>query len=155
MTQDAVEASKGAKRIADLFCGAGAFTYPLATVAPVLAIDSATASIDALRSGLATAPGLKTVDAVARDLFRRPLSDKELKGVDVVVIDPPRAGAMDQMSAIATSGVGTVVAVSCNPATFVRDAAALIQGGFRLSRLRPVDQFLWSAHIEVVGVFER
>lgn len=155
MTQDAVEAARGAKRIADLFCGAGAFTFPLASVAPVLAVDSAAPSIDALRKGLATAPGLKSVEAVARDLFRRPLSDKELKTVDVVVMDPPRAGALEQTLAVASSGAQTVVAVSCNPATFVRDAAALIQGGFRLSRLRPVDQFLWSAHIEVIGVFER
>ena len=155
MVADACAAVDGARRIADLFCGAGAFTFPLAAVAPVLAADASEAAVAALRTALAGAPGLKTVTPVCRDLFRRPYSDKELKGIDAIVFDPPRAGAVEQSAAIARSGASVVVGVSCNPATFVRDAAQLVAGGFRLKSLRPVDQFLWSPHIEVVGVFER
>jgi 23S rRNA (uracil1939-C5)-methyltransferase len=155
MAGDACDAARGARRIADLFCGAGAFSLPLAGVAPVLAADSSDAAIAALRGSLAGAPGLKTITPVARDLFRRPFSDKELKGVDMILFDPPRAGAAEQAAAIAGSGAAVVVGVSCNPATFVRDAALLVAGGFRLKSVRPVDQFLWSPHIELVGVFER
>lgn len=155
MVAEACAAVAGARKIADLFCGAGAFTFPLAAVAPVLAADASEASIAALRTALAGAPGLKTVTPVCRDLFRRPYSDKELKGIDAIVFDPPRAGAAEQAGSIARSGAATVVGVSCNPATFVRDAALLVAAGFRLKSLRPVDQFLWSPHIEVVGVFER
>ncbi len=155
MAADARQALAGSRKIADLFCGAGAFTFPLAEIAPVTAIDSSTAAIDALRAGIATAPGIKSITPVARDLFRRPLSDKELKGFDGILFDPPRAGAAEQAAFIAASKASTVVGVSCNPATFARDAALLIKGGFRLSRIRPVDQFLWSPHIELVGIFER
>jgi 23S rRNA (uracil1939-C5)-methyltransferase len=155
MVADACAAVAGARRIADLFCGAGAFTFPLAAVAPVLAADASEASIGALRSALAGAPGLKTVTPVCRDLFRRPYSDKEFKGIDAIVFDPPRAGAAEQAAFIARSGAAVVVGVSCNPATFVRDASLLADKGFRLKSIRPVDQFLWSPHIEVVGIFER
>jgi 23S rRNA (uracil1939-C5)-methyltransferase len=155
MVADACAAVAGARRIADLFCGAGAFTFPLAAVAPVLAADASEASIGALRSALAGAPGLKTVTPVCRDLFRRPYSDKEFKGIDAIVFDPPRAGAAEQAAFIAQSGAAVVVGVSCNPATFVRDASLLADKGFRLKTVRPVDQFLWSPHIEVVGIFER
>ena len=149
------EAAAGANRIADLFCGAGTFTFPLADIAPVLAADSSPEAIAALKAGLPTAPGLKPVDAQARDLFRRPVLAAELKKIDVVVFDPPRAGAAEQAAQLAESKVSTVVGVSCNPATFARDAAILIAGGFRLDRVKPVDQFLWSPHIELVGVFVR
>ena len=155
MAADVCAAVAGARRIADLFCGAGAFTFPLAGIAPVLAADASEAAVDALRSALAGAPGIKTVTAVCRDLFRRPYSDKELKGIDAVVFDPPRAGAAEQAASIGRSGAAVAVGVSCNPATFVRDAALLVSEGFRLKSIRPVDQFLWSPHIEVVGVFER
>ena len=142
-------------KVADLFCGAGTFTFPLADIAPVLAADSSPEAIAALKAGLPTAPGLKPVDAQARDLFRRPVLAAELKKIDVVVFDPPRAGAAEQAAQLAESKVSTVVGVSCNPATFARDAAILIAGGFRLDRVKPVDQFLWSPHIELVGVFVR
>jgi 23S rRNA (uracil1939-C5)-methyltransferase len=155
MVERAVAAARGAKKIADLFCGAGTFTFPLATVAPVLAADASAGGIAALKAGIRTAEGLKAITAEARDLFRRPLSPFDLKGCDAVVIDPPRAGAAEQTAQIAQTKAEVVVGVSCNPTTFARDARILIDAGFRLERVTPVDQFLWSAHIELVGVFRR
>ena len=93
--------------------------------------------------------------AEARDLVRRPVLAEEMKRIDTVVFDPPRAGAAEQAAEIARSGVSRAIGVSCNPATFVRDARTLIDAGFRLERLKPVDQFLWSPHVELVGVFSR
>ena len=156
MTERAVTAVKGAKKIADLFCGAGTFTFPLAEVAPVLAADSSAASIAALKAGAARAQGLKGIEAQARDLFRRPLSPHDLKGVEAVVFDPPRAGALEQTRQFAgVKSAATVVGVSCNPATFARDARVLIDAGFALERVTPIDQFLWSTHVELTGVFRR
>jgi 23S rRNA (uracil1939-C5)-methyltransferase len=155
MTHFAVEAAAGAKRIADLYCGAGAFTFPLATIAPVIAADAAAGAVAALVAATATAPGLKSISAQARDLDRRPLLAQDLKGVDVVLFDPPRAGAAVQTGEICRSKVSRVIGVSCNPATFARDAASLMAAGFSLDRVMPVDQFLWSPHIELVGVFSR
>lgn len=155
MVSRAVEAVKGAKKVADLFCGAGTFTFPLAEVASVMAADSSAASIAALKAGVATAQGLKTIEAQARDLFRRPLSPYDLKGCEAVVIDPPRAGALEQTQQLPGTKAGVVVGVSCNPQTFARDARILIDGGFRLDKVTPVDQFLWSTHVELVGVFRR
>jgi len=151
----AVEAAVGARRIADLYCGVGAFTFPLADIAPVLAADASAPAIRALSSAVATAPGLKAITAEARDLDRRPLTARELAGVDVVVFDPPRAGAAVQAREIAASTCARVLAVSCNPATFARDARTLVDGGYRLLRVQPVDQFLWSPHIELVAAFSR
>ena len=155
MVERAVAAVRGAKKVADLFCGAGAFTFPLATVAPVLAADSSAAAIAALNSGVGTARALKPVSAEARDLFRRPLAPYDLRGCDAVVLDPPRAGAIEQTRQLIGTKAAVVVSVSCNPVTFARDARILIDGGFRLERVTPVDQFLWSAHIELVGTFRR
>jgi 23S rRNA (uracil1939-C5)-methyltransferase len=155
MAAATVEAVQGARRVADLFCGAGAFTFRLAEVAPVLAADAAEGAVAALRSAVGATPGLKPIVAEARDLFRRPYSAADLKGVDAVVFDPPRAGAAAQVPEIAASGASVVVGVSCNPATFARDARVLVDGGFWLEAVTPVDQFLWSPHIELVGVFRR
>jgi 23S rRNA (uracil1939-C5)-methyltransferase len=149
------EAAGGATRIADLYCGVGTFTFRLAEIAPVYAVDFSTPAVQALTSALASAPGLKGVAAEARDLVRRPVLAEELKKVDVAVFDPPRAGADEQTAELARSKVSRVVAVSCNPATFVRDARKLVDAGFRLERLLPVDQFLWSSHIELAAVFSR
>lgn len=149
------EAAAGAHRIADLYCGVGTFTFRLAEIAPVYAADFAPGAVQALNAALATAPGLKGVTAEARDLVRRPVLAEELKKVDVAVFDPPRAGAAEQTAELARSNVARVVAVSCNPATFVRDARKLVDAGFALERLMPVDQFLWSAHIELAAVFSR
>ena len=151
----ALEHAAGARRVADLFCGAGAFTFRLGEIAPVLAADADVGAISALRTGLSSAPGLKTVTAEARDLYRRPVLAQELKHVDAVLFDPPRAGAIEQTAQIAESVVARVVAVSCNPTTFARDARRLVDAGFRLERVLPVDQFLWSAHMELAAAFSR
>lgn len=148
-------AANGASRIADLYCGVGTFTFRLAEIAPVYAVDFATEAVQALSGALATAPGLKGVTAEARDLVRRPVLAEELKKTDVAVFDPPRAGAEEQTAELARSKVSRVIAVSCNPATFARDARKLVDAGFRLERVLPVDQFLWSSHIELAAVFQR
>jgi 23S rRNA (uracil1939-C5)-methyltransferase len=149
------EQAAGATRIADLFCGVGTFSFRLAEVAQVYAADFAPDAIRALTGALAAAPGLHGVNAEARDLVRRPMLAEELKKTDLAVFDPPRAGAAEQTAELARSGIGRVIAVSCNPATFARDARTLIDAGFSLDRVLPVDQFLWSPHIELVGVFSR
>lgn len=148
-------AISGAGRVADLFSGVGTFSFRLAEIARTWAVDSSAEAITALQQAAAAAPGLKEIAAEARDLFRRPVLSRELKRFEAVVFDPPRAGAEAQAAEIAASGVCRVVGVSCNPATFARDARVLIDAGFRLKRVLPVDQFLWSPHVELVGVFER
>jgi 23S rRNA (uracil1939-C5)-methyltransferase len=155
MAAFAMEAAAGARRIADLYCGVGAFTFPLATIAPVMAADVSAPAVQALVSATATAPGLKSIVAEARDLDRRPVQASELAGVDVVLFDPPRAGAPAQCREIAKSACARVIGVSCNPTTFATDARALADAGFRLLRVLPVDQFLWSPHIELAAVFSR
>jgi len=149
------EAAAGATRIADLYCGVGTFTFRLAAIAPVHAADFAAEAVRALGAARATAPGLKDISGEARDLGRRPVLAEELKATDVAVFDPPRAGAAEQTAELARSRVARVIGVSCNPATFARDARVLLDAGFRLERVLPVDQFLWSPHIELVGVFSR
>jgi 23S rRNA (uracil1939-C5)-methyltransferase len=150
-----VAQAAGASRIADLFCGVGTFTFRLAEIAPVYAADSSADAIQALNAATASAPGLKGVTAEARDLARRPVLAIELKKTDLVVFDPPRAGAAEQTVELAASKVSRVIGVSCNPGTFARDARTLVDAGFTLDRVLPVDQFLWSPHIELVGVFSR
>ncbi|MDO8321558.1 MAG: class I SAM-dependent RNA methyltransferase [Phenylobacterium sp.] len=155
MAAFAVEQVAGAERIADLYCGVGTFTFRLAQVAPVYAADGHAPAIRALTQAIATAPGLKGVTAETRDLARRPVLAVEFKKIDTVLFDPPRAGALEQTAEIAASKVAKVIGVSCNPATFARDARVLIDAGFSLDRVLPVDQFLWSPHVELVGVFTR
>ena len=144
-----------AKRVADLFAGVGAFTFPIAAHAKVFAVDSDRVAIAALASAAKKATGIKPVTTLVRDLFREPLSALELNEHDCVVFDPPRAGAEAQSKMLAKSKVKTVVAVSCSPATLARDARILIDGGYRLETVTPIDQFLYSPHIEVVAVFRR
>ena len=143
------------KLVADLFCGLGPFALRLAERARIAAFDSDQPSIAALKSAAAATPGLKPVDAETRDLFRRPLVAPELKRFDAVVFDPPRQGAEAQARQLAVSKVPLVIAVSCNAATFARDARLLVDGGYRLTAVRPVDQFRYSAHVEIVARFER
>jgi 23S rRNA (uracil1939-C5)-methyltransferase len=150
-----VQAAAGAERVADLFCGVGTFSLRLAEQAQVLAADTSAEAISALSAAVGGAPGLKRITADARDLFRRPVLAQELKGIGAVVFDPPRAGAAAQAAEIAASGAARAIGVSCNPATFARDARVLTGAGFRLERVLPVDQFLWSPHVELVGVFSR
>jgi len=141
--------------VADLFCGIGPFALRLAERAPVRAVDYDAAAIGALRRAAETTPGLKPVVAQARDLFARPLIPDELKPFDAVVFDPPRQGAEAQARALAACAVRRVVAVSCNPTTLARDARILVDGGYRLLDVTPVDQFLYSTHVEVVARLER
>jgi 23S rRNA (uracil1939-C5)-methyltransferase len=144
-----------AKRVADLFAGIGTFALRLAEKARVTAADSEASAIKALQRAAANASGLKQIEAIPRDLFRRPFVASELKVFDAVVFDPPRQGAEAQARELAKSGVKTVVAVSCDPATFARDVKILIDGGYKLAGVTPVDQFRWSQHVEVVGVLGR
>jgi 23S rRNA (uracil1939-C5)-methyltransferase len=148
-----LEGTKGAKAVADLFCGVGTFALPLAAAgARVQAIDADGEAVAALAA--ATRADAR-VSAERRNLFVRPLSADELNRFDAVVLDPPRAGAKEQARALAASKVRVAVCVSCNPDTFVRDAKILAAGGYRLVSLTPVDQFLWSAHLELAAVFAR
>jgi 23S rRNA (uracil1939-C5)-methyltransferase len=144
-----------AGKVADLFAGIGPFALRLAERARVSAIDSDKEAIAALKRAAETTQGLKPVAAEARDLFRRPLAATELKPFDVVVFDPPRQGAEAQARALAASNVPVVVAVSCNPATFARDARILVDGGYRLTRITPVDQFRYSPHAELVAGLQK
>jgi len=148
-------ACEGYGRVADLFCGMGTFTFPLAKKHQTLAVEGSKQPLDALKAGLNQAQGLKQVITLHRDLYRRPMSSDELSAFDAVVFDPPRAGAKEQAAELANSEVKRVVAVSCNPNSFARDAKILCAGGYRLDTLLPVDQFLWSPHLELVGVFTR
>jgi 23S rRNA (uracil1939-C5)-methyltransferase len=143
-----------ASKIVDLFCGVGTFALRLATSARMLAIDSDEAAVASLARA-AKAPGLKPMETTHRDLFRRPLAAGELKGFDAVVLDPPRQGAEAQARALAGSAVPRLIYVSCNPASFSRDARILCDGGYRLAGVTPVDQFRYSPHVELVGVFDR
>ena len=144
-----------AKRVADLFSGLGTFTLPLARTAKVHAVDSEPALLSALGHAARQAQGLKPVTTEARDLMRNPVPVKQLAPFDAVVFDPPRAGAKAQTEVLAKSGVSRIVAVSCNAATFARDAKLLCTAGYALRWIRPLDQFLWSAHIELVALFTR
>jgi 23S rRNA (uracil1939-C5)-methyltransferase len=144
-----------AKRVADLFCGAGTFTFELARRSRVLALDREQAAIAALLAASRRAQGLKPIEARVRDLFRAPLSATELQGFDAVIFDPPRAGAKSQAQQLARSQVPTIVAVSCDPGTLARDARLLVDGGYAFESVTPIDQFLFSAHVEAVAVFRR
>jgi 23S rRNA (uracil1939-C5)-methyltransferase len=150
-----VDALRETRDIADLFCGVGPFALRLAEFARVFAADSDKAGIAALTKAHNMMRGLKAIAATRRDLFREPLTAIELKRFDGLVFDPPRAGAEAQAREIAASKVANVVAVSCDPVTFARDAKLLVGGGYRLQSVTPVDQFAWSTHVEIVGVFRR
>jgi 23S rRNA (uracil1939-C5)-methyltransferase len=144
-----------AKRIADLFCGVGPFALRLATIAQIAAFDSDAGAIGALQKAASATSGLKPLKAEARDLFRRPLMPQELREVDVVVFDPPRQGAQAQAQQLAASQVPVVIAVSCNVTTFARDVRLLIDGGYKLETVTPVDQFRHSPHVELVAKLVR
>jgi 23S rRNA (uracil1939-C5)-methyltransferase len=149
------EALGGPRRVADLFAGCGTFTLPLAATAEVLAVEAEAPMLGALAEGWRRAPGLRRVVTATRDLFRRPLLAAELRSLDAVVLDPPRAGAEAQCRELARSAVARVAMVSCDPATFARDARLLADGGFRLDWVQPVDQFRWSGHVELAAQLSR
>jgi 23S rRNA (uracil1939-C5)-methyltransferase len=144
-----------AKHIADLFCGVGPFALRLAANSKVSAFDSDAGAIVALQKAAASTSGLKPVKAEARDLFRRPLMPQELRDYDAIVFDPPRQGAQAQAQQIAVSKIPVVVAVSCNVATFARDARILVDGGYRIEGVTPVDQFRHTPHVELVARFKK
>ncbi len=150
-----IEAVGTSRRVVDLFAGCGTFALPLARRAAVHAVESVPEMLRALEAGWRHGDGLKSVTTEARDLFRRPLLKDELNRFDAVVIDPPRAGADAQMERIAESQVPVVAAVSCNPATFARDAARLVRAGYRLDWVQVVDQFRWSTHVELAAQLTR
>lgn len=157
---DLIRAEVGAlgplRHAVDLFSGCGTVALSLAGSARrVTAVDGDSSAIASLRAAADRAGLGGRVETAVRDLFDRPLHAGELDGADLVVFDPPRAGARAQAAELARSAVPTVVAVSCNPATFARDARSLVDGGYRLERVTPIDQFLWSPHIELVGTFRR
>lgn len=144
-------AAKDAANVADLFAGCGTFSgQMLQNQIAVTAIDSDGPAVAALEKA---AP--KNLNVQQRNLFENPLSPAELNAFDAVILDPPRAGAMTQAQSLAQSAVPRIIYVSCGPASFARDAQSLIQGGYRLETLTVVDQFVWSPHAELVGVFEK
>jgi 23S rRNA (uracil1939-C5)-methyltransferase len=151
----ALAACAGAGKSADLFAGIGPFALRLAERARVLAVDDDEGALAALKRAAAAVQGLKPIETERRDLFRRPLLADELKSFDAVVFDPPRQGAEAQARELAASRVPLIVAVSCNPATFARDAATLVEAGYRLAEVTPVDQFRYAAHLEIVARLER
>ena len=144
-----------AKHVADLFCGVGPFALRLAQRARVAAFDSEPNAVASLQKAAAATTGLKPVKAETRDLFRRPLVPQELRDHDAVVFDPPRQGALAQAKQLAASTVPVVIAVSCNAATFARDARLLIDGGYKCEGVTPVDQFRHTPHVELVARFSR
>ena len=146
--------AQSGKRL-DLFAGSGSFALRLAASAQVHAVEADAAALEALEDGWRRASGLKRVTTERRDLLRRPLTARQLDAYDGLVFDPPRAGAQDQATQIARSNVPRVAAVSCNPATLARDLAILVGGGYTLTSVTPLDQFLWSSHVEVVALLER
>jgi 23S rRNA (uracil1939-C5)-methyltransferase len=137
-----------------LFAGCGTFALPLARKAKVHAVEQDSAALAALAAA-ARAPGLKPLTTEIRDLFKLPLAPVELNAYDAVVLDPPRAGAEAQAKALAKSRVPAIAYISCDAASFARDAALLTGGGYRMGPVTPIDQFLWSSHIELAGSFRR
>ncbi|HWA30321.1 MAG TPA: hypothetical protein VG867_04460 [Rhizomicrobium sp.] len=155
LQQHVLAAVKNAKAVADLFAGCGTFTFPLAEKARVHAVELDKPALAAIAAAARATQGLKPIATEARDLFKVPLSGEELKPFDAVVLDPPRAGALAQAKALAASPVRRIAYVSCNAETFARDARVLADGGYKPGAVTPVDQFLWSSHIELVAAFAR
>jgi 23S rRNA (uracil1939-C5)-methyltransferase len=147
------EAVGDAAHIADLFAGCGTFALPLSEKARVHAVESEAEMLAALDQGWRMAEGLKPVTTEARDLYRRPMLPDEMKKLDAIVIDPPRAGAERQVVEICLAKVPRVAFVSCNPVTFARDAQMLCKAGYRLNWVQVVDQFRWSSHVEIAASF--
>lgn len=155
LTHAVVTGTAGATRVMDAYCGVGTFSLPLAKTARVTAVDGNAEAIAALNTAARGARGLKPIIATVGDLHRHPPSAKTLNGFDAVVFDPPRAGAEGLAKALAQSAVPRVVAVSCEPATFARDLTRLVTGGYKITQVLAVDQFVATAHIEAVATLSR
>lgn len=151
----AAEALKGAKHVAETFCGLGPFGLRLSRKMKVSAYDSERAAIDCFQRSIRANPGGKPISAEARDLFRRPLFAPELKAFDAILLDPPRQGAEAQMREVAKSKLTRIAYVSCDPESFARDAKLAVDAGFKLKSVTPVDQFRFSAHVELVAELAR
>jgi 23S rRNA (uracil1939-C5)-methyltransferase len=146
---------KPSKRIADLFAGSGTFALRLAEFAPVHAVENDRLALTALDAAARATQGLRPITHQKQDLFRSPLMGSDLKPFDGLVFDPPRAGAEAQSRELARSSIKRIAAVSCNPTTLARDLRFLIDGGYTLRSVQPIDQFLWSPHVEAVALLER
>jgi len=155
LQKQVADALSGSKTVADLFAGCGTFTFALAPKARVHAVEYEVPMLNALTAAAKATRGLKPVTTEKRDLFKVPLSAKELNQFDAVVLDPPRAGAPAQAAQLAKSKVQRIAYVSCSAETFARDARVLVDAGFKLGAITPVDQFLWSEHIELAASFTR
>ncbi len=156
MARLALSHLSGSRHVADLFCGFGTFALRMAEHSTVLAADSSGAAIAALdRAWRETGGALKALKAERRDLYRRPLMAEELAKTDGVVFDPPRAGAEEQARELARSKVGRIAAISCNPVTLARDLRILVDGGYRVKAVTPIDQFVFTPHVEAVAELER
>jgi len=156
LTEHVLDHLGDCKNIIDLFAGAGTFALALADKgAQVTAYDGDESAIDAMTAAVNRSAGRINISANARDLERRPLALHDFKGIDGIVLDPPRAGAKAQCEALATSDVNKIAYVSCNPGTFARDARRLVDGGYTLLSVAPINQFPWSSHVELIGRFER
>ncbi len=153
LTRCVLEITEGARRVVDLFAGCGTFSLPLARHAEVHAVEGSAQMLAALDHGWRNADGLKPVTSEVRDLFRRPLMPDELQKAQAVVLDPPRAGADAQVAELAKVPPPRLAYVSCNPVTFARDAQALVKSGYHLDWIQVVDQFRWSAHVELAASF--
>jgi 23S rRNA (uracil1939-C5)-methyltransferase len=155
LSAKALEWTKGAKHVVDLFAGLGTFALRLKETAQVTAIEADPNAVAAMKQASDALAGGKTLTAIARDLYRAPYTPHEMKGVDGVIFDPPRAGAEAQAIQIARSKIKTVIAISCDAATFARDAAILVKGGYQLREIVAFDQFRFTAHVEIAAKFER
>ncbi len=155
LTETVLEAVGDAKHIVDLFSGCGTFSLPLARHAQVLAVEGNAPLLDALDTAWRNGDGLKTLKTHKRDLFRNPMLKEELQKVEAVVLDPPRAGAKAQCEALAETNIPRIAFVSCNPVTFARDAKILVNAGYAIEWVQVVDQFRWSAHVELVALFTK
>ncbi len=155
LTNAVMAMGDGAKNVADLYAGLGTFTFAMAQQAKVHAVEAASGAVTSLVQAVSRAGLAGTVTAEKRDLAARPLGVHELVGFDTVVFDPPYAGAKEQCEVLAGSQVRKLIAVSCNPTSFARDARILIDGGYHLAEVRPFDAFVWSANLELVARFER
>ncbi|MBV9834581.1 MAG: class I SAM-dependent RNA methyltransferase [Alphaproteobacteria bacterium] len=147
--------SGNARRVVDLYGGLGTLSLPLLPAARVTIFEGSQSAVDAVNAALRKATFAGIAHAVVRDLRREPVSVEELDSFELAILDPPAAGAMAQARALASSRIGTVIYASCDPHSFAVDARVLIDGGYRLERLLPVDQFLWSTHIELIALFRR
>ena len=152
----AVKAWSGAaKRIVDLYGGLGTLSLPLLPAARLTIVEGSQPAVEAVNAALRAAALVGVAQSTMRDLRREPLSAEELDRFDLAILDPPAAGAMAQARELAQSRISTVVYASCDPESFAADARVLIDGGYRLERLLPIDQFLWSTHIELIALFRR